>query len=182
MGCLAVFVFSRGGMSSAQDNQSFLGSSPTEPSAVFEQRQEEIETDRDSFTPATTVVGRGRTVLESSYSFIDNRTSADSHSFPELLTRIGITDTIELRIGWNYEIGGGGSVSNTGSPDEDEPLGKGVPISSQTSGSACSSSPISGILSLKAAVAGLNIKSRHNFRLGIHFVVFDRVLNFEVLH
>ena len=74
---------------------------------------EPLETDRDSFTPATTVVGRGRTLFESSYSFLDNRTSPDSHSFPEILTRVGLNDWLELRIGWNYETGGGGSVSGT---------------------------------------------------------------------
>src|SRR5262245_51228429 len=33
---------------------------------------DEIETDRDSFTPATTLAGRGRLIVESAYSFIDN--------------------------------------------------------------------------------------------------------------
>ena len=33
----------------------------------------EIETDRDAFTPATSTVGKSLTILESSYSFIDNR-------------------------------------------------------------------------------------------------------------
>src|SRR3974390_1471048 len=36
-------------------------------------RRDEIETDRDSFTPATSVVGASRTVVESSWSFIDHR-------------------------------------------------------------------------------------------------------------
>lgn len=77
------------------------------------EEEEHLETDRDSFTPATTVVGRGRTLVESSYSFIDNRTSADSHSFPELLARYGVNDWLELRLGWNYEAGGGGAVSGS---------------------------------------------------------------------
>jgi len=71
---------------------------------------DEIETDRDSFTPATTNVASGRVLLESAYSFIENRRTANDHSFPEIVTRIGITDRIELRLGWNYEAGGGGSV------------------------------------------------------------------------
>jgi hypothetical protein len=83
---------------------------------------DEIETDRDSFTPATTVAGRGRTLIESSYSFIDHPDNADSHSFPELLARVGLTENIELRVGWNYEIGGGGSVSSSGFAGEEEPL------------------------------------------------------------
>jgi hypothetical protein len=74
-----------------------------------EEEADEIETDRDSFTPATSTVGRGRTIFESAYSFIDNRSVAETHSFPEILARYGLTDRIELRIGWNYEIGGAGN-------------------------------------------------------------------------
>ena len=66
----------------------------------------ELETDRDSFTPATSTVGRTNTVVEASYSFIDNRTAPDAHSFPELLIRHGLTKRLELRCGWNYEAGG----------------------------------------------------------------------------
>ncbi len=73
----------------------------------------ELETDRDAFTPATSTAGRGLTILESSYSFLDNRDVADTHSFPELLIRHGVNDWIELRVGWNYEIGGGGDVSGS---------------------------------------------------------------------
>lgn len=84
---------------------------------------DEIETDRDSFTPATTVVGYHRTVVESAYSFVDNRGVPETHSFPEIVTRFGLTDNIELRVGWNYEVGGAanpisGNVSE--SPDEEE--------------------------------------------------------------
>jgi hypothetical protein len=79
--------------------------------AEGELSEEPIETDRDSFTPATTVVGRGLTIVESSYTFVDNRVGANRHSFPELLVRIGLTDWFELRLGGNYETGGSGSVS-----------------------------------------------------------------------
>lgn len=78
-----------------------------------EPERDEIETDRDSFTPATRTVGRGRLVVESAYSFIDNRRRPESHSFPEFLMRWGVTDRIELRLGWNYEIGGA-AVSGAG--------------------------------------------------------------------
>lgn len=72
----------------------------------------ELETDRDSFTPATTTVDPSRVVFESSYSFIENRSSANNHSFPEILTRFGMTERLEFRLGWNFEVGGGGSVSS----------------------------------------------------------------------
>ena len=71
--------------------------------------EDEIETDRDSFTPATTTAGEGLTIVESGYSFIDNRAVVATHSFPELLVRYGASDWLELRIGWNYEVGGAGN-------------------------------------------------------------------------
>jgi hypothetical protein len=58
-------------------------------------------------------------IVESAYSFLDNRAVAETHSFPELLFRIGLTDRIELRLGWNYEVGGAGnqvSTSGAGEP------------------------------------------------------------------
>jgi len=70
----------------------------------------ELETDRDAFTPATSTVGYQLTTFESSYSFIDNKNVADTHSLPELLIRYGVSDRIELRFGWNYEVGGAGDV------------------------------------------------------------------------
>lgn len=75
--------------------------------------RDEIETDRDSFTPATTLVGRRRLVAETAYTFVDNRRINETHSFPEFLIRYGITDRIEARLGWNYEVGGVGN-STTG--------------------------------------------------------------------
>lgn len=84
-----------------------------------EGEERELETDRDAFTPATSTVGKSLTVVESSYSFIDNRDVAATHSFPELLVRYGISEQIELRIGWNYEVGGTGDVvsGNEGSAE-----------------------------------------------------------------
>jgi hypothetical protein len=77
-----------------------------------------IETDRDSFTPATTTVGFRRLVVESAYSFIDNRQIPETHSYPELLVRYGLAERFELRCGYNFEVGGGGStVSSSGTGD-----------------------------------------------------------------
>jgi hypothetical protein len=79
-------------------------------SATFARAQQfdqaPIETDRDSFTPATETVEMGRLVLESGYSFIDNRDAAETHSLPELIARYGVTDWLEFRLGSNYEVGG----------------------------------------------------------------------------
>ncbi len=61
--------------------------------------RDEIETDRDSFTPATTIAGWRRLIVESAYSFIDNRGVKETHSYPELLLRYGLTERLELRLG-----------------------------------------------------------------------------------
>src|SRR5262249_11850379 len=45
------------------------------------------------------------------------------HSFPEIITRFGITKGLEFRLGWNYEIGGGGDVSNGDPGGENEEPG-----------------------------------------------------------
>ena len=93
---------------------------PEEP-----EEEDEIETDRDSFTPATTVAGWHRLIVESAYSFIDNRRVAETHSLPELVLRYGVSDWIELRFGTNYEIGGAGNPISANIPDDLEP-GKGL--------------------------------------------------------
>ncbi len=82
-------------------------------------RTEEVETDRDSFTYATTSAGAGTTILEASYSFIDNRLGPEAHSYPELLVRRGISRRVELRLGFNHEAGGPGTVSGTELGGED---------------------------------------------------------------
>ncbi|MBL8821252.1 MAG: transporter [Planctomycetia bacterium] len=84
------------------------------------ERPDEIETDRDSFTPAVTTVARHRTILESAYTFTDFRHGGEGHSFPELLVRYGLTDRWELRLGWNYEIAGIPALDGEGAalPDE----------------------------------------------------------------
>jgi hypothetical protein len=82
-------------------------------------RPDEIETDRDSFTFAPTTAGAQRTILEASYSFIDNRLGPEAHSVPELLVRRGLGDKVELRLGFNYEAGGPGTVSGNEIGGED---------------------------------------------------------------
>ena len=85
-----------------------------------ERERDEIETDRDSFTPATSTAGRGRLIVESAYTFVDNRGIKETHSVPELLLRYGLTERFELRLGWNYEVGGvGNNTTGTDAADED---------------------------------------------------------------
>lgn len=88
-----------------------------EPRSPFEDK---IETDRDAFTPALRTAPLNRWIMESSYSFIDNRGAPDTNSFPELLFRYGINKHLELRLGWNYEAGGGGNVVSGSSGESAE--------------------------------------------------------------
>jgi hypothetical protein len=93
----------------------------TAGSASFSQEGEvsHIETDRDSFTPATSTADRGRLIVEAGYSFIDNIGVPETHSFPELITRYGVNDWLELRFGANYEVGGESSSVSGGSGSGD---------------------------------------------------------------
>lgn len=79
-----------------------------------------LETDRDSFTPSTRNVAKGRFIVEAAHSFVDNRGVKETHSFPELIVRYGLSKRIELRFGWNYEVGGEGSdISGIDAAEED---------------------------------------------------------------
>ncbi|MFN7811886.1 MAG: transporter [Planctomycetia bacterium] len=96
-----------------------LASAPPANGQRPEPRREELETDRDSFTFAPTTAGPGLSILEASYSFIDNRTGPEAHSVPELLLRRGIGEKLEARLGFNYEAGGPGLVSGSEFGGED---------------------------------------------------------------
>ena len=73
----------------------------------FENR---IETDREAFTPATKTVEQGRWLVETAYTYINNKQSPDTYAYPELLVCYGATDWLELRMGWNYEQGRGANA------------------------------------------------------------------------
>ena len=81
--------------------------------------RKELETDRDSFTFAPTTAGSGASIVEASYSFLDNRNGPESHSFPEVLLRRGVGEKFEIRLGFNYEAGGPGTVSGSEFGGED---------------------------------------------------------------
>ncbi len=84
-----------------------------------ERGEDHVETDRDAFTPAMRLVGKGLFVLESAYSYIDNPGIPATHSYPEMLLRFGLLERLEVRLGWNYEVGGGGNdVSGEQGGDE----------------------------------------------------------------
>ena len=72
---------------------------------VVEFEEEPIETDRDAFTRSPRTVECGRVVVEGSYAFIDQDAEFEGHLFPDLLVRYGVSDRLELRLGWTYELG-----------------------------------------------------------------------------
>lgn len=76
-----------------------------------EEREEFIETDRNSFTFAPFTPGRGRLIIESAYSYINIDQEGPKHSFPETVFRYGVGDRLELRFGYNYELGRASEVA-----------------------------------------------------------------------
>ncbi len=70
-----------------------------------DEREEFIETDRNSFTFAPFTPGNGRLIIESAYSYINIGSEGPKHSFPETVFRYGIGDRLELRLGYNFETG-----------------------------------------------------------------------------
>ncbi len=62
-----------------------------------------INTDRPTFTPANTVVPRGRLQFESGWTFNGEKTSGTRsyvYDFPELAMRYGLMDRVEFRMFW----------------------------------------------------------------------------------
>lgn len=66
--------------------------------------EERIETERHDFTQSATTVGRGILQIESGYSYFykDAEEIESSHTGPETLLRLGVSEDIELRLRWNY--------------------------------------------------------------------------------
>ena len=88
---------------------------------------QELDTDRDAFTPATTTTKVGTVLTEASYVWIDNRGLPATNSFPELLVRFGVRERFEWRCGFNIEQNAGGSVVTAvevGEPPEGETGGE----------------------------------------------------------
>jgi hypothetical protein len=84
-----------------------------------------IKTDRPTFTPSSSTVGKHVIQLETGYTFTHDRAqgvTVDSHTYPEANLRFGIlADWLEGRIGQNFastNMGGpGSSASHTGAAD-----------------------------------------------------------------
>ncbi|CAN5882366.1 hypothetical protein BH23PLA1_BH23PLA1_11350 [soil metagenome] len=66
-----------------------------------------IQTDRPSFTPANSLVPQGRLLIETGYSFSNDRgieARTATHLFPELAVRLGLHERAELRFFWPGQV------------------------------------------------------------------------------
>lgn len=83
--------------------------SSSEPSGGPPSRDERLASDRPDFTESSTTVGRGVAQVELGYTYISNvdgGVHTNSHSFPEMLWRIGMfADWFELRVAYNAGTG-----------------------------------------------------------------------------
>jgi hypothetical protein len=103
------------------------GSAPDRQGAQTDSTPEDnpIKTDRPTFTPSSSTVGRNVIQLETGYTFTHDRAqgvTVDSHSYPEASLRFGIlADWLEGRIGQNFAstnmVGPSSSASHTGAAD-----------------------------------------------------------------
>jgi len=89
-------------------------------------RDEPLASDRPDFTEASTTVGRRVVQLEMGYTYVaddDGPNHTHTHSYPELLARIGIlAEWLEFRIAYNYatvseDFGPGPGIDTSGSED-----------------------------------------------------------------
>ena len=101
----------------------FGTSLPAHGQEFAEGEEDDIETDRDAFTRSPRIVAPRRVVVEGSYTFFDQGAEHEGHLFPDLLTRYGACDWLELRLGWNYEVGKFHHLAHAGAERVEEGLG-----------------------------------------------------------
>ena len=68
--------------------------------------EERIETERHDFTQSTKTVGRGVVQFEAGYAYFYKDAHDEiehSHTTPEGLLRLGLSDDIEFRLRWTYD-------------------------------------------------------------------------------
>ncbi len=137
------------------------------------------------------MVGRRRIVIESAYSFIDNRNVPETHSLPEVVARYGISDMIELRLGFNFEVGGAGNPISGNVPDdlEDEPhleretrilYGTKVWFSQQDNGMPESSVIVQGFTPTSGMITDTHLSATYVFGWKLsHDWVWDSALRYS---
>ncbi len=109
------------GLLSATAQESFRGNSSAEPRIKFiddlfrwgqpsrrDPWEERMETERHDFTQSATTVGRGVSQVEMGYTYFyhdQDEEVEQSHTTPEFMVRVGLTDDIEFRLRWTYAWG-----------------------------------------------------------------------------
>jgi len=68
--------------------------------SVQAQEADPINTERPGFSSSPYTVAPGVFQIESGYQYLDNGSGSDDHTFPLLLMRLGIADSIELQLNW----------------------------------------------------------------------------------
>lgn len=71
-----------------------------------------LVTDRPDFTESADTIAPGRVQLETGYTFTDEERDTETHAWGEVLVRIGLSRSVELRLGLN-------SYLQTSRPGED---------------------------------------------------------------
>ncbi len=94
---------------------------------------EPLVTDRPDFTESSSTVGYGVVQLEMGYTFTYNDDDATgdktrSHTAPEMLLRVGVSDHVELRFVWTYEWDEIETAGVLTQPDGSNDIGLGAKI------------------------------------------------------
>ncbi len=89
---------------------------------VFDQASpfsQSIATDRPTFSLGAGTIPKKRVQFETGYtfSFDDERPNTTTHTFPETLIRIGLTDTFEMRLEWPTQTFINNGTKNNGLKD-----------------------------------------------------------------
>ena len=99
---LCAWRLSMAGEAQALEFWDDFGKSADEQREPFEER---IETERHDFTQSAVTVGRGVVQVEGGYSYYYKDTEEEiesSHTTPEMLLRVGLSEDIEFRLRFNY--------------------------------------------------------------------------------
>ncbi len=62
-------------------------------------------------------------MVEGSYAFLDQDAEHEGHLFPDLLVRYGVSEWLELRLGWTYESGKFHQLAEEGAERIEEGIG-----------------------------------------------------------
>lgn len=141
-----------------------------EPRTEPEEREEFLETDRNSFTFAPFTPGAGRTVLEFAYSYLSFGGEGTKHSFPEFVLRYGVGDRLELRLGYNYETGpasevGEGNIAGNFGIDAEQQILYGFKYATTRQGAAFRLMPHTAFLAQAHTPIG-SVEGQTQMRLG----------------